>query len=147
MKHLMVLVLCLPAAMPVWADVDREEVIALSASVLKVEALRAQGGVSLGSGVVVAPEKVFTNCHVTRDAVKVDVLRGGVCWRAASQMSDVDHDLCLLRVPGLQGRVVTLGQADRLKPGCLCSAKHCADEDRGAELVEAEFSFSSFDAR
>lgn len=117
MKRLTVLVLWLLAATPARADVDREGLIALSASVLKVEVLRAQGGVSLGSGVVVAPEKILTNCHVTHDALKVDVLRGGARWRAASQMSDVDHDLCLLRVPGLQGSIVTLGQTDRLKLG------------------------------
>ncbi len=96
---------------------DRAALIGLSASVLKIETLRVQGGFSLGSGVVVAPEKILTNCHVTRDALKIIVLRGGRRWLAASQMSDVEHDLCLLRVPGLRGSVVTLGQANRLKPG------------------------------
>lgn len=117
MKRLMVLVLWVLAATPARADMDRAVIIGLSASVLKIEALRVQGGFSLGSGVVVAAEKILTNCHVTRDALIISVLRGGARWLAASQLSDVDHDLCLLRVPGLQARVVTLGQADRLKPG------------------------------
>jgi hypothetical protein len=117
MKHLMVLVLWFLAATPARADMDRAALIGLSASVLKIEALRVQGGFSLGSGVVVAPEKILTNCHVTRDAVKINVLRGGARWLAASQLSDVDHDLCLLHVPGLRASAVTLGQANRLKPG------------------------------
>jgi hypothetical protein len=99
------------------ADMAPSVALGLSASVLRIEAQRVQGGFSLGSAVVVAPEKVFTNCHVTHDALHINVLRGGVRWLAASQMRDVDHDLCLLRVPGLQASVVTLGQTDTLKPG------------------------------
>ncbi len=117
MKRLIVLVLWALAAMPTRADMDSAVLLGLSASVLKIEALRVQGGVSLGSGVVIAPETIATNCHVTRDALKINVLRSGGRWLAASQMSDVDHDLCLLRVPGLQGKVVSLGRADQLKPG------------------------------
>lgn len=117
MKRLIALVLWVLAATPARADIDRAVLFGLSASVLKIEALRVQGGFALGSGVVVAPETIVTNCHVTRDALKINVLRGGVRWRAASQLSDVDHDLCLLRVPGLQASVVTLGRSDRLKPG------------------------------
>lgn len=96
---------------------DRATLLALSASVLKIEALRVQGGFSLGSGVVIAPETIATNCHVTRDATKINVLRGGVRWLAVSQRSDIDHDLCVLRVPGLEASVVTLGRADRLQLG------------------------------
>jgi serine protease Do len=120
MKRLFVLLwalLSVLAATPSWADVDRAVLIGLSASVLKIEALRVQGGFSLGSGVVVAPERIITNCHVTRDAPKVNVLRGGVRWIAEAQRSDIDHDLCLLRVPGLQARAVALGRSDQLKPG------------------------------
>lgn len=117
MKHLIVLVLWVLAAMPARADIDRAALFGLSASVLKIEALRVQGGFSLGSGVVVAPNTIVTNCHVTRDALKINVLRGGVRWLVDSQLSDVAHDLCLLRVPGLQASAVTLGRADRLQPG------------------------------
>lgn len=117
MKRLLVLVLWALSATPTLAEMDRALLIGLSASVLKIEATRVQGGLSLGSGVVVGPERVVTNCHVTHDALKVDVLRGGVRWLADSQLSDVAHDLCLLRVPGLQASPVALGRADRLEPG------------------------------
>ena len=122
MKRLIVLVLWVFAATPTRADIDPAAMVGLSASVLKIEALRIQGGFALGSGVVVAPETIVTNCHVTRDALKINVLRGGARWLAASQLSDVDRDLCLLRVPGLRANVVTLGQTDRMKPGQLVTA-------------------------
>ena len=118
MKRLIVvLVLWVVGATPAWAEIDRAMLLGLSASVLKIEALRVQGGFSLGTGVVVAPERLVTNCHVTHDALKINVLRGGVRWLAVSQRSDVGHDLCLLRVPGLRASVVALGRADRLARG------------------------------
>lgn len=116
-KRLTILLLGVCAAAPAFAEVDRAQLIGLSASVLKIEADRAQGGYSLGSGVAIAPDRVVTNCHVTRDAVRVNVLRGGARWPAVSQLRDVEHDLCLLRVPGLQARIAAPAPADRLKPG------------------------------
>lgn len=105
------------AAAPVRAEIDREVLVGLAASVLKIEVLRAQGGFSLGSGVVVAPDTVVTNCHVTRDALKINVLRGGARWLVESQLSEVEHDLCLLHVPGLRASAVTFGSADALMAG------------------------------
>jgi len=99
------------------AELDREAFIRLGSNVLKIEARRAQGGYSLGSGVVVATDKVVTNCHVTRDSAEVYVVRGEARWRATRQASDVTHDLCVLQVPGLRGEVVPLARADALKVG------------------------------
>lgn len=105
------------ASSHVHAEVDRAAFIRLSASVLKVEAIRAQGGYSLGSGVVVAPGMIVTNCHVTRDARQVHVLRGGARWRVESQASDPEHDLCALRVPGMKAEAVELGSTGTLRIG------------------------------
>ena len=110
------------AVLPARAELNRAALFTLSASVLKIEARRVQGGYALGSGVVIAPETIVTNCHVTRDAMSVSVLRGSTRWAADLQRSDLDHDLCLLRVPGLQGDVVPLGQAERLVPGQTVTA-------------------------
>lgn len=102
--------------MPLHAEIDRTQLIGLAASVLKVEAERAQGGYSLGSGVVIAPGRIVTNCHVTRDAQRIDIVRGDTRWRVAAQLRDSEHDLCILRVPGLQAPVAPLAQVDRLRP-------------------------------
>jgi serine protease Do len=111
------LVVCASIATTAHADVDRAGLFARGASVLKVEARRPQGGFSIGSGVVVAPEVVVTNCHVTGDGSGVSVLRGGLRWAATPRRSDAAHDLCVLHVPGLEAAAVPLGQAERLVPG------------------------------
>ncbi|MBC7482765.1 MAG: trypsin-like peptidase domain-containing protein [Rhizobacter sp.] len=111
------LALGLFAVAPGRAEFDRAVLVSLAASVLKIEALRVQGGFSLGSGVVVAPDTVVTNCHVTHDALKINVLHGGARWLVESQLSHVERDLCLLRVPGLRASAVTLGRSDGLRPG------------------------------
>jgi hypothetical protein len=67
--------------------------------------------------VLVGDELVATNCHVTHDGVSIHVLRGGHRWRAQAQASDAEHDLCVLRVPGLTGPGMALGEAAGLKAG------------------------------
>ena len=96
------------------ASLDRAAFVALSSSVLKIEVIRQQGGYSLGSGVVVAPEKVVTNCHVTRDARSIVILKHGQRWPAEAQVVDALHDLCLLRVPGVRDGVVERGRSTAL---------------------------------
>jgi serine protease Do len=104
------------------ADLDRATLISLSASVLRIEAPRSAGGFALGSGVAVDSDKVITNCHVTRDAQEIFVVRGGARWAVAGQLADVEHDLCLLWVPRLVARQAALGRASDLMPGHAVSA-------------------------
>ncbi len=123
MKHLVVLAAVWAfATTAAQAEMDRAALFKLSSSVLKIEARRAQGGLSLGSGVVVGAETIVTNCHVTHDALSVSVLRGSARWIADLQRTDADHDLCVLHVPGLEGDAVTLGRAERLAPGQTVTA-------------------------
>ncbi|MBS0445432.1 MAG: trypsin-like peptidase domain-containing protein [Proteobacteria bacterium] len=91
--------------------------IQTSASVLRVEAQRLQGGLSLGSGVVIERERVATNCHVTRDAEQIFVIRGGARWPVEAQAGDAYHDVCILRVPGLRAPAVVLGDSRHLSIG------------------------------
>jgi len=105
------------AAPTAHAALDQADYVSIAASVLRVEAPRQRGGFALGSAVAVAPDKVVTNCHVTRDALAVHILRGGLRYPAASQSSDVGRDLCLLEVPGLDAKPVTLGRAAELAIG------------------------------
>jgi serine protease Do len=122
MKYLFALCLAVAAAGNAHAQVDRASFIGLGASVLKIEVLRAQGGYALGSGVVVRPGKVVTNCHVTRDAAQIHVVRGSARWRVESQAVDVDRDLCVLYTPGIKAAVVTLGRSAELKVGQAVTA-------------------------
>jgi len=117
MKLLLALCLTAGAAGHTHAELDRASFIGLGASVLKIEVLRAQGGYSLGSGVLVRPDKVVTNCHVTRDASKIHVLRGGLRWLVEAQAVDMEHDLCVLQAPGIKAAAVKLGRSADLKVG------------------------------
>ncbi|MDO9314707.1 MAG: trypsin-like peptidase domain-containing protein [Burkholderiaceae bacterium] len=89
---------------------------------LKVEVSRQQGGYSLGSGVLVAPQRLLTNCHVTRDAQEVFIYQHGVRLQAVAQVSDVRRDLCLLVVPGATGEGVALSSSTPLSEGQPVSA-------------------------
>jgi hypothetical protein len=113
---------CCLVANAAHAEIDRAALVAASASVLRVEVQRAQGGLSLGSGVVVAPERVATNCHVTRDGGQAFVIRGGARWAVESQSSDAYHDVCVLRVPGLRATPVKLGDTKHLAIGQAVTA-------------------------
>lgn len=70
-----------------------------------------------GSGVVVAPQRVVTNCHVV--AKRRDVLIKWGDLKFAASVTDVDtvRDLCLLSVPELRAPVVTLRKLDTLRVG------------------------------
>jgi len=114
---------------------DRATLVQLTTSVWKIEVQRAQGGYSLGSGVALAADQVLTNCHVTRDAQAVHVLRGGTRWRALAQAVDAEHDLCLLQVPGLGATALALGRSSTLQPGQPVSA---FGYTRGLELQHSE---------
>lgn len=95
---------------------DRETQIRLAGSLVRIEAITRGGGYSFGSAVLIAPKLLVTNCHVTRDAVQVSAVQGGLRFPATTQAADMHHDLCVLEIPGVTGTPVALGGAP-LKPG------------------------------
>jgi hypothetical protein len=99
------------------AQSSRAALIQFAPSIVKIEAVDREGRFQLGSGVIIAPGKVVTNCHVTRRAAMVAVLKHGLRLRANGQRADVERDLCLLRVPGLDGDAVPIAVPSSVKPG------------------------------
>jgi serine protease Do len=91
--------------------------LALSGSVVRVEAGRVGAGLNLGTGVTIAPSVVVTNCHVTRDATGIRIVGSGRVWDVTNQFADTLHDLCFLRVPDWRMQPVTLGSSDALRLG------------------------------
>lgn len=89
----------------------------LSLSVVQIQAYSGAGRVSLGSGVVIGPGRVATNCHVTQRAKTVMVIKGAQWIKATTQHADVERDLCLLDIPQTQLPVARLGRSSRLKIG------------------------------
>ncbi len=103
--------------LPAQASPEREALVMLGSSVLRVEAPQANGGYSLGSAVVVGPQTAVTNCHVTRNAVEIFVIHRGVRSTASAQADDLQHDLCMLRVPDLESPAVPMGTTSGLSVG------------------------------
>lgn len=97
------------------AQLDRATMIRVAPSVVKIEAVSAEGRYNLGSGVIVAPGKVVTNCHVTRYAQRVQLVRGDQRWTATRQAADMEKDLCILQVPRLEAEPVPIGRSTALK--------------------------------
>jgi S1-C subfamily serine protease len=100
-----------------WADPGRAQVLKVAPSLVRVEANKTTGGYAFGTAVAIAPDRVVTNCHVTREALAIYVVKGGLRWDARAQLADVNHDLCLLWVPGLDARAAPLATSAGLHVG------------------------------
>lgn len=90
---LMALMWILPAradaVVPSWAS-----------QVLKIVVTRQDGGMEYGSAVPLAGERLVTNCHVLRDAARIEVHDRETVRLAHADRRDVYRDLCFLTVPG-----------------------------------------------
>jgi len=72
---------------------------------------------ALGSGVALADGSIVTSCHVTARAKRVEPYFGTTGAKAESQRADVQHDLCILRIPGLNPRPATVASSRGLHIG------------------------------
>lgn len=107
-----VIALMLLAAPAVYAGVADS-----AASVLKIEVVQNDGNRELGSGVVIAPERIVTNCHVVRNAHAIKVFRGDESWPATMESGDEYRDLCFLSVPGLLGTAPPMAPQGDIRVG------------------------------
>ena len=87
---------------------------------------------ALGSGLIVEPDQVVTNCHVLTAGLKTYVSKQDRRFSAELRFADVDRDLCLLAVRGLNGRPVELAPMQGVKPGARVFA---IGSPRGLELT------------
>ena len=72
-------------------------------SLVRIQAVAADGSPSFGTGVVIAADLLGTACHVTRGATTIEVAHpaGGPHWKGSVQSGSLTHDLCLVSVPGI----------------------------------------------
>lgn len=98
-----------------YAIATNELMQSVSAHVVKVQVGLANGAYGLGSGVVVAQDQVVTNCHVVAGAASVSVYANGENFNATALKPDWHHDLCILKVEGLQVPAATIGSSEQLK--------------------------------
>ena len=101
----------------VYAEFDKAVTTQFWRSIARIQVQSKDGQMSQGSAVVVAPGKLVTNCHVTRDAKSVLVSGWNKEWSAKSQVMDVDHDVCVLTLAEAAGTPVDIAARDSLKVG------------------------------
>lgn len=75
---------------------DQAKVLKSLQSVVMIRGYNATGGLAYGSGVVVAENKVITNCHIFRSTNAPWVTRGEDTYEIDSVQADRWHDLCLV---------------------------------------------------
>lgn len=99
------------------AELDHELVYRLKGSVVKVHSMTQTGGHGVGSGVVVAPDTVATNCHVLANSSGVSISKFGESVSPVGMIADWKHDVCLLKFQYLELPPVKLGSTRALHYG------------------------------
>jgi len=101
------------------AELSPEQLYAaVSPSIVRVSASKRDGSSAmLGSGVILGPDSVITNCHVVLGGDQIEVRERGTVLSAVVSVADEVFDLCKLRVSGLSARPAAVGAAPALKVG------------------------------
>lgn len=103
-------------------------------------ALNQEGAMSLGSGVVIAPGQIVTNCHVSADYYILHVRYHGQVYDARHRYIDRGHDLCQIEAPGLEAPAVIIGSVESVGVGDRVVA---LGAPQGLELTLSEGVISS----
>ena len=84
-------------------------------SVVQIHVENKDGEHGVGSGIVVAPDHIATNCHVLANARGIIAAQGEDNYRPVALKADWRHDLCLLKFDGLALKPVVLGETANIK--------------------------------
>lgn len=96
---------------------DQQNLLKVFFSVVLVRGYDNDGGLAYGTGVVVAENKVATNCHVLRKTGQAWVSQAEEVYKIESVQADTRHDLCLLTTEKLPLIPVTMGSTSALAKG------------------------------
>jgi len=83
--------------------------------IVKVNVALANGSYGSGSGVVIAKDQIVTNCHVVANAAGISIGVNGESYTATAITPDWYHDVCLVKVEGLNAPIATIGSSKNLK--------------------------------
>jgi len=97
--------------------IDTEKIMVAKHAVVLVRGYNQSGGLAYGSGVVVAQDKVISNCHVLRTTKSPWINVGEETYPVTSVQADRWHDLCLLTTFNLPVTPVAIGSGKDLKRG------------------------------
>ena len=116
-KAIGALALLLTASMPAMALEGADVYSQVRSSLVQLVGVGVEGRFYLGSGVALPNGSIVTNCHVTQHAKRLEPFWGNTSTRAESQRADVQHDLCLVQMPGLQVRPTEVASSKGLHVG------------------------------
>lgn len=111
------LFIALMSFLPSTFALDQSKLLHSLQAVVMVRGYNANGGLAYGSGVVVAENKVMTNCHIFRTTKQPWISRGEDSYPIVSVQADRAHDLCLVTAFNLPFKPASLGSGKVLKRG------------------------------
>jgi len=91
------------------------EILELSQSIVLVSTDIGNGKTGRGSGVVISPEYVATNCHVIANAKGANIAKHQVAYTPIGIRADWKHDLCLLKFQDLPIKPVNMRESTSLR--------------------------------
>ena len=116
MRRFALLVVLISQAAPALA-LEQEKILKALQSVVMIRGYNASGGLSYGSGVVVAKNSVITNCHIFRSTKEPWIARGEDSYPIETVQADRWRDLCLVTASTLPLNPAPLGKWDNIKRG------------------------------
>lgn len=84
------------------------ELLSLHQSIVQISVELGNGQAGTGTGVVVSPEYVVTNCHVLANGKGANVAKYNDGYKPIALKADWKHDLCALKFEGLPFKPVNL---------------------------------------
>jgi len=96
---------------------DREKLMDSFLSIVLIRGYNPDGSMAYGSGVIVANNKVMTNCHIFRQTKQPWISRGEDTYNISSIQADRYHDICLVTSDNLPFKPIALGKASDMKKG------------------------------
>lgn len=96
---------------------DREKLLGSFFSIVMIRGYNPDGSLAYGSGVVIEPQKVLTNCHIFRQTKEPWISRGEDSFPINSVQADRYHDLCLVTAESLPFPPAKTGSATTMKKG------------------------------
>jgi len=115
MKKLVFILLYLSAATSVKALPTDMLLHQATQHVVKIHVALANGNDGSGSGVVIAKDRVVTNCHVVANAASISVTANGKSYPVSGIVPDWHHDICLVKVDDMEAPIATIGSSKNLQ--------------------------------
>jgi serine protease Do len=115
MNKLLLMMLLLGVTNSALAVPTKEMLNKVTKQVVKLKVALNNGNDGTGSGVVIAKDRIATNCHVVANASSINVFVGDKSFTAQSITPDWYHDICLVKVEGLDAPIATIGKSKNLE--------------------------------